>query len=87
MPGPGSRRARQPGRAAIAMLAVLLTAVLTTVLAQAAPAKAASGTRASSAATKQDGNLALLDVVVLVDESGSETPQKVADERATAGSP
>jgi von Willebrand factor type A domain len=36
-----------------------------------------SGTAASS------GQLALLDVVVLVDESGSETPAKVADEKAT----
>ena len=61
--------------------------LLAAVLAQAtAPAKAASVTRAGSASSGPvQGNLALLDVVVLVDESGSETPQKVADERATVG--
>lgn len=70
-----------------AVLAFLLMAVPTAILAQgASPAKAASATRAGNAgpAMSRD-NLALLDVVVLVDESGSETPQKVTDERATVG--
>jgi len=40
----------------------------------------ASGTPAAGAR-----KLAVLDLAVLVDESGSETPQKVADEKATVG--
>jgi von Willebrand factor type A domain len=86
MTGTRPRPARHPGRAAIAMLAGLLTVLLTAMLAPGGPAEAASGTPAGAAApaARQD-NLALLDMVVLVDESGSETPQKVADERATVG--
>ena len=45
-------------------------------------ASAASGP-ASGAPGAGAGKLAVLDLVVLVDESGSETPQKVADEKAT----
>jgi hypothetical protein len=81
----GTRCARKPGRAVVAVLAALLTAVPTGMLVQATPAKAASTQASSAAAGTTPDNLALLDVVVLVDESGSETPQKVADERATVG--
>jgi hypothetical protein len=38
-----------------------------------------------AAATGGQSGVAALDVVVLVDESGSETPQKVADEKQTVG--
>jgi hypothetical protein len=77
------RRARFFAGTAITVLAAVLVAVSAATLAQAIPAQAASGIRAGSVTAQ--GELALLDVVVLVDESGSETPQKVADERATVG--
>jgi hypothetical protein len=64
-------------------------------IAAGAPAQAVSTARASLAATTSIGrpansgpglaNVAALDVVVLVDESGSETPAKVADEKQTVG--
>jgi len=82
MTGPVPCPARQLARAAVVMLAGLLTALLPALLMPAGLAEAASGAPGQSAA---HGKLALLDVVVLVDESGSETPQKVADERATVG--
>jgi hypothetical protein len=41
--------------------------------------------RAAPAAATGTTQPALLDVVLLVDESGSETPQKIADEKAVAG--
>jgi hypothetical protein len=82
--GTRSRPARVIGGAAIAMLAALLAALPGVVPAQAAPATAASMTAAADTGAG-NAKLALLDVVVLVDESGSETPQKVADERATVG--
>jgi hypothetical protein len=71
----------------MAVMATLLAAVPVAVPSlAAAPVKAASGTPGGSA-TAGTGRvkLALLDVVVLVDESGSETPQKVADEKTTVG--
>ena len=40
---------------------------------------------AGRAADSGSANVAVLDVVLLVDESGSETPAKVADEKQTAG--
>ena len=43
----------------------------------------ASETAASSG--PETAGLAVLNLVVLVDESGSETKQKVADEKATVG--
>src|SRR5207247_444950 len=65
------------------------------VLSAAAPAQAigfsSTGPHAvTSAARAADSgsalpNVAVLDVVLLVDESGSETPAKVADEKQTAG--
>ncbi|MGO9780146.1 MAG: vWA domain-containing protein [Streptosporangiaceae bacterium] len=42
-----------------------------------------AGAFSVSGSTASSGQLGLLDVVVLVDESGSETPAKVADEKAT----
>jgi len=42
-----------------------------------------SGAFSGSGSAASSGQLALLDVVVLVDESGSETPAKVSDEKAT----
>jgi von Willebrand factor type A domain len=54
------------------------------VPAQAGSAALAGSARAAAAETGQSG-VAALDVVVLVDESGSETPQKVADEKQTVG--
>src|SRR5580658_9567577 len=90
--GPGAakgvwlRRARLFAGTAIAVLAALLAAVSAATLAPAAPVQASSGTRAASVTSGTvPSKLALLDVVVLVDESGSETPQKVADEQATVG--
>jgi hypothetical protein len=55
-------------------------------LTQAPPVRAAGSAHAGAAASvAEPSKLALVDMVVLVDESGSETPQKVADERATVG--
>ena len=44
-----------------------------------------SGVFSRSGNAVTPGQLAVLDVVMLVDESGSETPAKVADEKQTAG--
>jgi hypothetical protein len=74
------RALRVAGGAAAAALAALLTALP----AQAGPAALASPGRTADSGTGQSG-LAPLDVAVLVDESGSETPQKVADEKQTVG--
>ena len=74
MTGARARGARLAGSVAVAALTTLFAAVPAAVPAHAA---AASGTG--------QAKLAVLDLVVLVDESGSETPQKVADEKATAG--
>ena len=67
--------------------AAVLAALLAVVPAQAAPtgpgAMAGPG-RTAAAAAGQSG-VAVLDVAVLVDESGSETAQKVADEKQTVG--
>ena len=77
------------GGAAVLALLSGLPAQAVTVL-SASPAKAslsvtaASVGRAASPAASAAG-VAVLDVVMLVDESGSETPAKVADERQTAG--
>ena len=61
-------------------LVSLPSAATAQALTIAAPnARASSG----SASGASSGQLGLLDVVVLVDESGSETPAKIADEKAT----
>lgn len=54
---------------------------------QASPAAAVGSVLAARTAgpTSTAANVAVLDVVILVDESGSETPAKVADEKQTAG--
>ena len=50
-----------------------------------APAARAAGAGLGTSAGSGRADVAVLDVVVLVDESGSETPAKVADEKQTAG--
>jgi von Willebrand factor type A domain len=55
-------------------------------LAASAPAQAAGVSRTARAGSGTgSAQVAALDVVVLVDESGSETPAKVADEKQTVG--
>ena len=54
------------------------------LVSRAAPGHAASAVRAAGSAAGL-ASVAVLDVVVLVDESGSETPAKVADEKQTVG--
>ena len=75
------------------ILAAAFMVLLT--LAAVAPAQAAGASTAGAAALSSaarsaapaanSASLAALDVVVLVDESGSETPAKVADEKQTVG--
>jgi hypothetical protein len=88
----GARGARPLG----ALVTVLLAALAVGLPALAAPASAATVASGSTAQTTQttqtmqtgstgQGKLAVLDLVLLVDESGSETSQKVADETATVG--
>jgi hypothetical protein len=72
-------------RLAGSVTATLLAALFAAVPATAATAAPASGTASPAVAQAGKYELAVLDVVVLVDESGSETPQKVADEKATVG--
>jgi hypothetical protein len=67
-------------RVIVAALGVVLFALITGLPAQAAQARPSAKTAVPSTA-----EVATLDVVMLVDESGSETPQKVAQEKATAG--
>jgi hypothetical protein len=76
----GARGARLLG-AAVAVVLAVLAAGLPAVAAPAAVGRPAG----LAAAQARQGGLALLDLVLLVDESGSETAQKVADEKATAG--
>ncbi len=64
----------------LATLGVALLALVAGLPAQAAQARPTARTAVPSTA-----EAATLDVVMLVDESGSETPQKVAQEKATAG--
>ena len=61
----------------IAALAALITLVAGTPVQATGELAVGSGTGLA--------NVAVLDVVMLVDESGSETPAKVADEKQTAG--
>ena len=70
------RALRFAAGAVIAAGVALLTAM---------PAQAGLAAAASAAAGTGQSSVAPLDVVVLVDESGSETPQKVADEKQTVG--
>jgi von Willebrand factor type A domain len=73
------------GRAALVrVIKATFTASVMTLLAFAgpAPAQAAAATGAGQSVAGTAGtSLALLDMVVLVDESGSETAQKIADEK------
>jgi hypothetical protein len=71
-------------RVAGGAVAATLVALLTAMPAQAGSVALASPDRAAVSGAGQSG-VAALDVVVLVDESGSETPQKVADEKQTVG--
>jgi hypothetical protein len=75
------RGGRGAWRVAGGTAAAVLVALLAIVPAPGAGAAAASSRRLASG---QSG-VAVLDVTVLVDESGSETPQKVADEKQTVG--
>src|ERR1039458_1203514 len=88
----GGRRRHSIGVAAGALAIALVTALPMqgASASQVSMATAASfgqlagaGRAAGSAAGPAD--VAVLDVVMLVDESGSETPAKVADEKQTAG--
>jgi hypothetical protein len=69
----------------------VLAALVTGLPALAAPGAPASGPADASGSANPavgqtgQGKLAVLDLVFLVDESGSETPQKVADEKTTVG--
>jgi len=76
-------------RIGLTTLGIALSALLAGLPAQAAQAGPAAGAAGAAPARKAAGpalaNVAVLDVVMLVDESGSETPQKVAQEKATAG--
>jgi von Willebrand factor type A domain len=73
---------RLAGGIAVAALAVVMAAVP----AQASATAMAGATFSKAAAGgSEQGNQAVIDMVVLVDESGSETTQKVADEKATVG--
>jgi hypothetical protein len=65
--------------------AVTLLTFATPVSAQAAGGRLAAGGAQASAAIPDGAGDAVLDVVMLVDESGSETDAKVAEERQTAG--
>jgi len=65
--------------------AVTLLTFATPVSAQAAGGRQAAGGGQASAAIPDGAGDAVLDVVMLVDESGSETDAKVAEERQTAG--
>jgi von Willebrand factor type A domain len=67
------------------VLAALVAGLLAGLPAVAAPAGVAGGPAGVASAQAGQGKLAVLDLVFLVDESGSETPQKVADEKATVG--
>jgi von Willebrand factor type A domain len=82
--GRGRMRAiRIAGGGVAAVLAALLAAVPAQA-AQAGPGAVAGPGRPAASGTGQAG-VAVLDVAVLVDESGSETPQKVEDEKQTVG--
>ena len=80
----GNRGQGRALRVAGGAVTAVLVALLTGAPAQAGSTALAGSARAAAAATGQSG-VAALDVVVLVDESGSETPQKVADEKQTVG--
>jgi hypothetical protein len=75
------RAFRAAGGVAASILLTLLAA-LPAPAAHAGPGSVAGPGRVG--ATHQSG-VAVLDVAVLVDESGSETPQKIADEKQTVG--
>jgi hypothetical protein len=62
---------------------VVLTTLVVTLLGTLAGLPARAGLASSSGTGT--ASVAVLDVVMLVDESGSETPAKVADEKQTAG--
>jgi hypothetical protein len=70
----------------VARIAVTVAAGAAMALVAAVPAaRPVHAASPSVTAATEKTSLALIDVVVLVDESGSETPQKVADEKTTVG--
>src|SRR5215472_14997120 len=75
-------------RISLGIFTALVVALLGTLVgpparaSQAAPAAVAGSASPAAGGT---ASVAVLDVVMLVDESGSETPAKVADEKQTAG--
>ncbi len=71
--------------AATAVLFALLTALPTGLSAVAAPDGPAGGPGSPAGSQTGQNKLAILDLVFLVDESGSETAQKVATEKSTVG--
>ena len=76
--------ARLLGVVVAVMLGALVIGLPSAVPAFGAPA-GAGGSASSAASETGQGNLAVLDLIFLVDESGSETAQKVANEKATVG--
>ena len=82
------REARRHGITAATVAAVLALAgsgsVQAAGVSQASPISDVSAGQAGASGPGL-ANVAVLDVVMLVDESGSETPAKVADEKQTAG--
>ena len=75
---------RRNWRAAYGTVAGIITALLVALPALTAPSALASPARFAGSGTGS-ASVAVLDVVMLVDESGSETPDKVAAEKQTAG--
>ena len=82
-PGRSSRDSRVAGAVTAALLAVLVAFPAALPARAATLATASSGEPAGSGAGQP--GVATLDVTVLVDESGSETRQSVADEQQTVG--
>ncbi len=83
----GRRGQAHAFRALGGLAAAILIALLAAVPAQAAYAGpgTVAGPGRPAASKSGQSNVAVLDVAVLVDESGSETAQKVADEKQTVG--
>ncbi len=83
VPGPATRCRRSLTTGVAALLGIAGLVVLACAAPGADAASAGAGAARSSAQASGLANVAVLDVVMLVDESGSETPAKVADEKQT----
>jgi hypothetical protein len=78
-------RSRERSRVFSLILTALVIGLFGTLTGLAAPAAIAASARPADSPGTGPAGAAVLDVVMLVDESGSETPAKVADEKQTAG--